>query len=457
MKVGPHIKFNGKLWVLPSATEPREGGWTRVNLADKQGRPLKTEVEIHWGKPGTLRVYESHRRQPTYEYEDLGFYSPPVSEKEALRTLSEWSEAKDIAKQVVAAVKAEGLSANDAIQVAADVAENVNYSQLWEALDRGGKVPDSISIFGISRELDYGIYGAAALGLFIATAFGDRATISRILRVVADDLQEQNRLEATRRYASKRVTASDRSLLIRLAASMPVGDKDRRAILAGLAATAAAPSVVRVSIQDELEVVDQMIDAWGEFVLGLFHKTEPDVEAGLQTQLNADEVNSAYEATVGKTAGVMDTVSALGGKVLSGAWHMLSDPFHKVWHLFTSNSYRQQILRSVKRAIRHEVRSTRHMFIVARRILHGESVPKQELRNAAIQFIDLLTKVLLVAFVGPEIGHLLAAGPLQALLSLMSPADELAAIMLDKPLRFVTQRLLGSAIGLLPSGFYTHF
>ena len=234
MKVGPHIKFNGKLWVLPFAMEPREGGWTRVNLADKQGRPLKTEVEIHWGKPGTLRVYESHRRQPTYEYEDLGFYSPPVSEKEALRTLMEWDEAKTLAKQVVNTVKAEGLTANDAIQVAADVAEDVNYSQLWRLLDRGGKVPDSISVSGISRELDYGIYGAAALGMFIASAFGDRATISQILRLVADELQEQNRLTATRRYAAKQFTASDRAALTRLAASLPVGDALRRAILAGL-------------------------------------------------------------------------------------------------------------------------------------------------------------------------------------------------------------------------------
>ena len=41
----------------------------------------------------------------------------------------------------------------------------------------------------------------------------------------------------------KNLTASDRSALIRLAASLPVGDENRRAILAGLADLESAPTL----------------------------------------------------------------------------------------------------------------------------------------------------------------------------------------------------------------------
>ena len=41
--------------------------------------------------------------------------------------------------------------------------------------------------------------------------------------------------DAIRRRASRRITASERSAMIRLAAALPVGSPERRAILAGCA------------------------------------------------------------------------------------------------------------------------------------------------------------------------------------------------------------------------------
>ena len=54
------------------------------------------------------------------------------------------------------------------------------------------------------------------------------------LRDEIDHLAQAGLEEHESRYASRRVTASDRSSLIRLASSLPKGDENRRAILAGL-------------------------------------------------------------------------------------------------------------------------------------------------------------------------------------------------------------------------------
>jgi hypothetical protein len=84
-------------------------------------------------------------------------------------------------------------------------------------------------------------------------------------------------------------------------------------------------------------------------------------------------------------------------------------------------------------------------------------VRPQEVKAAVVQFVDIATKVLIFVFIGPHVAHMFAEGPLRAMMALMSPVDEVAGVMLDKPLRWVTNKFLGAAIGLLPSGFYTHF
>lgn len=215
----------------------------------------------------------------------------------------------------------------------------------------------------------------------------------------------------------------------------------------------------RTATADVMDVVDAIIDNWGEALLsGLakFHITEADVDAVLSGDLSAEDVNAAFDPT-GKTAGFMDTVTALGGKVLSGAWHMLTAPFIAAWKMATSPQYRAKVIAGFKRAIRHEVRATRHMVVVAQRLIVGEEVKSQEVKAAVVQFIDLAVKVLIGVFVGPHVAHLFAHGVMQALAALLSPLDEILGILIDKPMRWASQHLIGEAIGLLPSGFYTHF
>lgn len=215
----------------------------------------------------------------------------------------------------------------------------------------------------------------------------------------------------------------------------------------------------RTATADVMDVVDAIIDGWGEAFLGnlaRFRMTESDVDAALSGDLSAEDVNAAFDPT-GKTAGIMDTVTALGGKVLSGAWHMITHPFIAAWKMATSSQYRAKVIAGIKRAIRHEVRATRHMVVVAQRLISGEEVKPQEVRAAVMQFVDLAVKVLIGVFVGPHIAHLFAHGVLKALASLLSPIDEVIGVMIDKPLRWATQQLIGESVGLLPSGFYTHF
>jgi len=214
----------------------------------------------------------------------------------------------------------------------------------------------------------------------------------------------------------------------------------------------------RTASADQWDVVDAIIDQWADAFLHRlsgYNLTPQDVDAALSGEVSAEDVNAIFDPS-GKTAGIMDTVHALGGNVLSGAWHMITHPFIAAWKMVTNPQYRAKVIVGIKRAIRHEVRATRHMIVVAQRLLAGEEVKPQEVRAAVIQFVDIAMKVIIGVFVGPHIAHLFAHGVLKALASLLSPLDEVIGVMIDKPLRWATQHLIGESIGLLPSGFYTH-
>jgi hypothetical protein len=217
---------------------------------------------------------------------------------------------------------------------------------------------------------------------------------------------------------------------------------------------------VRVADAAFDQALDALVDSWTDGFLDLVHEaklSEEDVEAALeQGGLTADTVNDSDSDAI-RTAGFGDWISALGGKILKSAWHMLSAPFISAWKMASSPSYRTAIKKAVKRVVSHEIRSTKHMARVAMRLAQGEEVHPKEARAAALQFVDIISKLILAIVVGPHIAHLFAAGPLRAMMALMSPLDEVAAIAFDKPLRWVSRRFFGGVIGLLPSGFYTHF
>lgn len=219
-------------------------------------------------------------------------------------------------------------------------------------------------------------------------------------------------------------------------------------------------SVQKVADAAFEKALDALVDSWTDGLLDAASSVKIDDDAVgdalSQAGLSAGNVNALTPEGV-KTAGLGDWISALGGKILKGAWHALTNPFLSAWKLLTSTSYRQEIKKSIKKAVSHEIRSTKHLAQVAMRLAQGEKVPPKEAKAAAMQFADIASKVILGIIIGPHVAHLFAAGPIKALLSLMSPLDEVAGVAFDKPLRWISKKFLGEAIGLLPSGFYTHF
>lgn len=132
------------------------------------------------------------------------------------------------------------------------------------------------------------------------------------------------------------------------------------------------------------------------------------VEAVLRRQgLKADAVNALAE---GKTAGIGQAIRALGGLVLHGVWHALMQPFVAIKKLIFSASFRTEVKRAFKRALRHEIRSTRHMLSVFGRLARGEEVNQHERKAAFHQMLDILTKVVFVYLAGPHVAALFTHG-----------------------------------------------
>ena len=212
---------------------------------------------------------------------------------------------------------------------------------------------------------------------------------------------------------------------------------------------------------DPSDVLVQLAYSWMDEFLDLLEPvrlTVSDIEAVLEGA-DIEALNDAYveETGVDRTAGAAETVQVAGGKLLKGAWHALTGPITSIWKLLKSKGYRAEIKKSLLRVIHHEVRATRHLIHVAVKLSKNEPVSKHEMRMAAVQFVDLASKAIMIWFIGPHVAHFLSSGVTNILLSLISPFDDLAGILLDRPLRWVSKKFLGRELGLLPGGFYTHF
>ena len=91
---------------------------------------------------------------------------------------------------------------------------------------------------------------------------------------------------------------------------------------------------------------------------------------------------------------------------------------------------------------------------VAYRLATGGKAHPEEVKNAVHQFMDLLKIALVTYLLGSEFAHLIMVSPLAVLGSLLSPVDEVAALIVDHPLRHITKYLVGKSHGLLLSSFY---
>lgn len=211
--------------------------------------------------------------------------------------------------------------------------------------------------------------------------------------------------------------------------------------------------------QDE-QALEELADHWADVFLdelaaAATNITEQEVSKVLQAEgLTAEKVNALADDTTKEAGGF---VRALGGLVLRGIWHMIAQPFIGISKLITSSTFRNEVKTSFKRALRHEARATKHMISVAGRLARGEEVKPQERKAAMAQLIDVLSKAVLIYFAGPHIAHLFGGGIWKVMAAIASPLDEILLILLDKPLRAASRKLMSADIGLMPSGFYTHF
>jgi hypothetical protein len=193
----------------------------------------------------------------------------------------------------------------------------------------------------------------------------------------------------------------------------------------------------------EGEAFEVMVNHWIDVFLDELaehtHINEGDVEALLRSEgVTADDVNALGGSV--KEAGLGNLVQALGGWVLKSAWHMILGPFIGIRKFIASSKFRTEVKQSFKRALSHEVRSTKHMISVAGRLARGEEVNPHEKKAAMRQFVGLLVKVILLYFAGPQIAQYFSGGVLKALL--LSPLDDILTALLDKPLRAAAHKLL---------------
>jgi hypothetical protein len=192
----------------------------------------------------------------------------------------------------------------------------------------------------------------------------------------------------------------------------------------------------------EEEAVDMLADQIAdEFLLelsGLDIFSAHNISQALAERgLSAEDLNSVAE---GKTGGPM--IKALGGLVRRGLWYMLVRPFLVLGKLVRSPGFRQDIKTSFRKALRKDVRATKHMAGVASRWARGDKVHPEEFKAAKRQLLRILVKVMLIYFATPEVAGLFSGGLWHAIGTLWFSAEEVLVLLLDRPLAAIMNKLL---------------
>lgn len=188
---------------------------------------------------------------------------------------------------------------------------------------------------------------------------------------------------------------------------------------------------------DDEAALDALADHWADV---FFDTLEAEVE------IDEDDVTKAIE-TLGISEEHLDTLADKTAG-LGDLWSLVMSPFVAIKKLIMSQAVRDQIKKSFKRALSHEVRSSRHVLEVAGRLARGEPVRAPERQAAMRQLVSVLSNAALFFLVGPGIANL---GVWKALGLLAKPLKGAIALVLDKPLKKAAKRLLDSDIGDVPS------
>ena len=136
-------------------------------------------------------------------------------------------------------------------------------------------------------------------------------------------------------------------------------------------------------------------------------------------------------------------------RALGHLWHMASDPFVKGHKLATSKEYRGEIKDWLHGVGKKELKQHTGMMASLGKVVKGEKLTKEEKSAMVDQIADTVKMA-----AGVVLAAHFAEGGLANLAALLSPADEMVGIALDKPLRAITKALLGREHGLLPTSFY---
>lgn len=203
--------------------------------------------------------------------------------------------------------------------------------------------------------------------------------------------------------------------------------------------------------------VDAVIDHWADLFLDEMASntqiSESDINTALhQSGLTAEGLNSVVDGEKYASGGFL---RALGGLVLKGVWHMVVHPFLAISKLIQSETFRTEVKAAFKKALRQEIRASRHMLGVAERIALGEEVNPQERKAAMSQFVSLFTRAVLLYFAGPRVTQLFTGSLWKALSTVLTPLNEIIVILLDKPLRAAGMKLMRTEV-TVPSSFQKH-
>ncbi len=137
-------------------------------------------------------------------------------------------------------------------------------------------------------------------------------------------------------------------------------------------------------------------------------------------------------------------------QALHKVWHLVSEPFVLAWKVATNKKYRSEVAHHLSSAFKKECHETKHMAQTLVKMARGHEVAADDKNKAAHQFADIAK----VGLLSSLLGHVAAGGIAKLVATLASPVDEVAGVMIDKPLRAATKRVFGKEHGILPSSFY---
>lgn len=207
--------------------------------------------------------------------------------------------------------------------------------------------------------------------------------------------------------------------------------------------------------------LESLVDHWTDrFLDEMASNTsldEKEVEAVLRSKgVDADDLNavagmrSATLSAETVNAGVMDVLKVLGGLVLKGVWWLVMRPFVALGKFIISGKFRGEVRAAFKKALKHEVRATRHIGEVAGRLARGETVHPAERKEAMKQFVSILVRVVLLVLAGSSVVGLFAGPFWLALTKLVGPVSEIVMILFSVPIKAATSKLLSADIAQFP-------